>query len=50
LPQGLILSTQIECGVQVLVAKGMFTAVDTTRVAKGVVECDIMELVLIFLV
>jgi hypothetical protein len=40
----------MELGIQLLVAKGSFPAVDTARVAKGVVECDFLEVVLTFLV
>jgi hypothetical protein len=42
----------MECGTQLLVVKGSLPAVDTARVAKGVVEYDVVEVevVLNFLV
>jgi hypothetical protein len=39
----------MELGIQLLVAKGSFPAVDTARVARGVVECNFV-VVLTFLV
>lgn len=40
----------MECGSQLLVTEGPLLAADTARVAKGVVEYDVVEVVLTFLV